>query len=91
LLDAGAAAAMRAGINSLLPVGVLGVRGQFNPGDSVRLVGPDGSEIARGLTRLGALDVARSAGKKGHELDLLFGIAGADVLVVHKDDLVLSD
>jgi glutamate 5-kinase len=90
LLDAGAAAAMRAGKSSLLPVGVLGVRGQFNPGDSVRLIGPDGSEVARGLTRLGALDVARSAGKKGRELDLLFGIDGSDVLVVHKDDLVVS-
>lgn len=90
LLDAGAAAAMRGGKSSLLPIGVLGVRGQFNPGDSVRLVAPDGTEVARGLTRLGALDVARAAGKKGRELDLLFGIDGSDVLVVHKDDLVVS-
>jgi glutamate 5-kinase len=88
LLDSGAASAMAAGKSSLLPVGVLGVRGQFDPGDSVRLVAPDGSEVARGLTRLGALDVARSAGKKGRELDLLFGIDGSDVIVVHKDDLV---
>ncbi|HMJ10314.1 MAG TPA: glutamate 5-kinase [Polyangiaceae bacterium] len=90
LLDGGAAAAMAAGKSSLLPVGVLGVRGQFDPGDSVRLVAPDGSEVARGLTRLGALDVARSAGKKGRELDLLFGIDGSDVIVVHKDDLVVA-
>jgi hypothetical protein len=39
-----------------LPIGVLGVRGEFNPGDAVRLVAADGSEIGRGLSRLGAMD-----------------------------------
>jgi glutamate 5-kinase len=90
LLDAGAIRAVGEGKSSLLPVGVLGVRGEFNPGDAVRLVGVDGLEIGRGLTRLGALDVARSAGKKGEELELLFGSDGRDVVVVHKDDLVLA-
>jgi glutamate 5-kinase len=90
LLDEGACRAVSAGKSSLLPIGVLGVRGEFNPGDAVRLVGADGSEIGRGLTRLGALDAARSAGKKGDELTLLFGSNGADVVVVHKDDLVIA-
>lgn len=91
VLDDGAAKAMRAGKSSLLPVGVVGVRGDFNPGDAVRLVAPDGSEVARGLTQLGALDAARSAGKKGAELGLLFGNGPGDLVVVHKDDLVVSD
>lgn len=91
LLDAGATEAVRAGKSSLLPVGVLGVRGEFNPGDAVRLLGPDGAEVGRGLTRLGALDAARSAGKKGPELELLFGGAGVDLVVVHRDDLVVVD
>jgi glutamate 5-kinase len=91
LIDEGAVRAMRGGRSSLLPIGVLGVRGQFDPGDSVRLVGLDGGEVGRGLTRLGALDVARAAGKKGRELDLLFGVEGADLVVVHKDDLVVTD
>jgi glutamate 5-kinase len=90
LLDAGAVRALRAGKSSLLPVGVLGLRGQFNPGDSVRLVALDGDEVGRGLTRLGALDVARAAGKKGKDLELLFGSGAADLVVVHKDDLVLA-
>jgi hypothetical protein len=42
------------------------------------------------LTRLGALDVARAAGKKGDELELVFGEGGKDTLIVHKDDLVLT-
>jgi glutamate 5-kinase len=91
VLDEGAAQAMRAGKSSLLPIGVLGVRGEFNPGDAVRLLAPDGSEVGRGLTQLGALDAARSAGKKGDELALLFGHARGDIVVVHKDDLVVGD
>ncbi|HMR04617.1 MAG TPA: glutamate 5-kinase [Polyangiaceae bacterium] len=87
LLDAGAAVAIRSGTSSLLPVGVLGLRGQFNPGDSVRLVDPDGLEVGRGLTRLGALDVASAAGKRGPELEMRFGPASRDLVVVHKDDL----
>lgn len=90
LLDAGAVRVVLEGKASLLPVGVLGVRGQFNPGDAVRLVAPDGAEVGRGLTRLGALDVARAAGKKGDELDLVFGEGGKDTLIVHKDDLVVT-
>jgi glutamate 5-kinase len=91
LLDDGAAVALKNGKSSLLPIGVVGVRGEFNPGDAVRLVAPDGVEIGRGLTRLGALDASRSAGKKGPELSNLFGSDGPDVVVVHRDDLVLSD
>ena len=90
LLDAGAVRVVLEGKSSLLPVGVLGLRGQFNPGDAVRLVAPDGAEVGRGLTRLGALDVARAAGKKGGELDLVFGEGGKDTLIVHKDDLVVT-
>jgi glutamate 5-kinase len=90
ILDDGAVRAMRGGKSSLLPIGVVGVRGQFNPGDAVRLVALDGSEVGRGLTRLGALDVARSAGRKGPELENLFGSGGADSVVVHKDDLVVT-
>jgi glutamate 5-kinase len=87
LLDAGAAVAIRSGTSSLLPVGVLGLRGQFNPGDSVRLVDPEGVEVGRGLTRLGALDVASAAGKRGPELEIRFGPRSRDLVVVHKDDL----
>ncbi len=54
------------------------------------LVAIDGTEIGRGLTRLGALDVARSAGKKGAELEIVFGNGGSDAVVVHKDDLVVQ-
>lgn len=90
LVDAGAEKALSGGKSSLLPVGVVGVRGEFNVGDAVRLVGLSGNELGRGLTRLGALDVSRAAGKQQGELALLFGGDAKELVVVHKDDLVLS-
>jgi glutamate 5-kinase len=90
LLDAGAVRAMREGKSSLLPIGVVGVSGEFNAGDAIRLVALDGSEVARGLTRLGTSDVARAAGKKRAELEVSFGAAGSELVIVHKDDLVVS-
>ncbi len=86
LLDEGAARAIQGGKSSLLPVGVVGVRGDFFPGDAVELVALNGSVVGRGLTRLGAIDVARTAGKKGQDLTNL--LATTDIVVVHKDDLV---
>jgi glutamate 5-kinase len=91
VLDAGAVAAVRSGKASVLPVGVLGVRGEFAVGDAVRLVGPDGQEVGRGLSRLGALDAARAAGKKGALLEAVLGAGRTEIVVVHKDDLVVSE
>jgi len=89
LVDAGAARVVEQGASSLLPVGVLGIRGDFRRGDSVLVVDSQGREIGRGLTRLSALEVAASAGKKGEELAAALGGA-EDAVVIHKDDLVLE-
>ncbi len=89
LLDKGAVAAVVERGRSLLPVGVLGVRGEFGPGDAVTLVAPDGREIGRGLARLGTSETAAIAGKKSKDLAALRGSEG-DVVVVHRDDLVLA-
>ncbi len=89
LIDEGAAKALSRGDCSLLPVGVLGLRGDFRRGDSVRVTSPDGRDVARGLTRLSALEVARCAGKKGDELTAALGGMG-DTVLIHKDDLVLA-
>jgi glutamate 5-kinase len=88
VVDPGAVLALQSGKKSLLPIGVLGVRGQFDPGDAVRLVGPNGEEIARGLSRLSSLEAARIAGVR----DVAQPVDTKElstVVVVHKDDLVL--
>jgi glutamate 5-kinase len=64
VLDRGAAHAVRTKSTSLLSIGVLGVRGRFVEGDAVRLLDADGTEIARGLVRVGAEDALRTAGTK---------------------------
>jgi glutamate 5-kinase len=89
LLDRGAVEAVIERGRSVLPVGVLGVRGEFGPGDAVTLVSPDGREIGRGLARLGASEAAAIAGKKGEDLAALRG-TDEDIVVVHRDDLVLA-
>lgn len=89
LLDRGAVEAVVERGRSVLPVGVLGIRGEFGPGDAVTLVAPDGREIGRGLARLGASEAAAIAGKKGEDLAVLRG-SEEDIVVVHRDDLVLA-
>ena len=87
LLDRGAAEAVRAKGKSVLSVGVLGVRGDFRAGDAVRLVDPDGRELARGLARCTAADAALAAGKAREDLpEELASLA----MVVHADDLVVG-
>lgn len=88
VLDAGAAEAIRSGGRSLLPAGVMGVRGDFSPGDSVVLLGPDGAEIARGLSRYATRDVAKLAGANTRDIQELLGFHGGDE-IVHRDDLVV--
>jgi glutamate 5-kinase len=88
LIDAGAVAALVERQCSLLPAGVLGVRGDFAQGDSVSLLTSEGREIARGLSRYGMHEVARLAGAKAAEIAARIGHYAGDA-VVHRDDLVL--
>ncbi len=85
-VDAGAANALRRG-KSLLPAGVTAVEGQFRRGDAVRIVGPDGAEIAIGLIAYDAEAARRIAGRQSREIEALLGYKGRDVLV-HRDDMV---
>ncbi len=80
VLDHGAAEAVSKN-RSVLAVGVLGVRGSFQPGDSVSLFDTAGRELARGLVRLSAGDAARVAGRRNED--------GEAHELVHKDDLVV--
>lgn len=88
VLDAGAAHAIKQKQTSLLPAGVIGVRGDFEPGDPVSLVGPEGAEIARGLSRYGVRDAARLAGARSPEIAERLGYDGGAEMV-HRDDLVV--
>ena len=84
LLDAGAVAALRERGASLLAAGVTGVEGDFDSGDPIELVGPDGAVIARGLVGFDAPDLPALLGHKSADLPVEFRRE-----VVHRDDLVL--
>jgi glutamate 5-kinase len=86
-VDEGAVKALR-GRKSLLPAGVIGTSGSFGRGDTVSIVGPDGSEVARGICAYSDRDAARIMGRKSREIETLLGFRGRDEMV-HRDDLVL--
>lgn len=88
-IDAGAATALRAG-KSLLPVGAIAVEGHFERGDAIRITGPDGAVIARGVSGYDAGDARRICGCKTGDIEALLGYRRASALV-HADDIVLSD
>jgi glutamate 5-kinase len=87
-VDAGAVRALRDG-RSLLPAGVTKVDGHFDRGDPVVVLGPDGAEIARGLSAYSRGDAERIQGRRSSELEALLGFRGRDE-IIHRDDLVLS-
>ncbi len=87
-VDAGAVAAVLAGQASLLAAGVTGFAGEFEAGDPIEIVGPDGQAVARGLVAFDSLYLPEVVGQSTSELRDALG-AGFDRAVVHRDDLVL--
>jgi glutamate 5-kinase len=87
-VDAGAVAALACG-KSLLPAGVIKSLGRFERGDTVSVLAPDGSEVARGICAYSDADAARIMGRQSSEIEALLGYRGRDEMI-HRDDLVLT-
>jgi glutamate 5-kinase len=86
LIDEGAAHVLRARGSSLLPVGVIGIEGDFEAGDAVE-VAVDGSVVGKGIVDYSATELAPVIGKKSSEVrDLL---PNAPDEVIHRDRFVL--
>jgi glutamate 5-kinase len=86
-VDDGAVRALMGG-KSLLPAGVVGAVGRFDRGDTVSILGPDGTEVARGICAYSDADAARILGRQSAEIEKVLGFRGRDEMV-HRDDLVL--
>jgi glutamate 5-kinase len=86
-VDDGAVRALMGG-KSLLPAGVTRAVGRFDRGDTVSIVGPDGTEIGRGICAYSDVDAARIIGRKSADIEKVLGFRGRDE-IVHRDDLVL--
>ena len=88
-LDAGAVKVLRESGRSLLPVGVVNVKGNFSRGDLVSLTDSKGNEVARGLVNYPADEARRIAGRASGDIEPLLGYGG-DPEMIHRDNLVLA-
>jgi glutamate 5-kinase len=86
-VDEGAVRALMGG-KSLLPAGVTRSVGRFERGDTVSILAPDGTEVARGICAYSDGDAAKIIGRKSTEIEKVLGFRGRDE-IVHRDDLVL--
>ncbi|WP_106848329.1 glutamate 5-kinase [Blastococcus sp. Marseille-P5729] len=84
VLDEGAVRAVAGRRKSLLPAGITGSVGNFEVGDAVELVGPDGLAIARGLVAYSSEELPDLIGKQTHDLD-----ADHQREVMHRDDIAV--
>ncbi|MGA8053901.1 MAG: glutamate 5-kinase [Burkholderiales bacterium] len=87
-LDVGAARALAAGGKSLLPIGVVAVEGEFDRGEVVACIDPEGREIARGLVNYGAAETRRIRGRASAEIEAVLGYVDEPELI-HRDNLVV--
>jgi glutamate 5-kinase len=88
ILDAGAVQALAGQGKSLLPIGVLKVVGEFQRGEVVGCVDPNGRDIARGLVNYSAEEARRIARKPSSEIVAILGYMEEPELI-HRDNLAL--
>src|SRR5690606_29322146 len=86
-VDAGAARALLSG-KSLLPIGVTTVRGQFQRGDAIAILDPNGREVARGLASLGRDEAEAVKGKNSARIEQMLG-HDTRTEMVHRDNMVV--
>jgi glutamate 5-kinase len=86
-VDAGARDALVLRQKSLLPSGIVGVRGEYKSGDVVSLLCGD-QEFARGLSNFSAEEIERIRGKKTSQIVKELGTVLFDE-VIHRDNLVI--
>jgi len=77
VVDSGAESALLKNGKSLLPVGIISVKGKFQAGAMVSIADENEQEFARGLVNLSSKEIEEALGKKG---------IGE---VVHRDNLVI--
>jgi glutamate 5-kinase len=87
VVDEGAATALRERGTSLLPVGITGVEGEFEPGDAVEVTA-NGRPIGKGIVNYSAVELRRVIGLKTADVRELLPRASDEA--VHRDYFVLE-
>ena len=89
-VDAGAAKVICTHGKSLLPIGVIRVRGDFDDGAAVTVHDDQGNKIAVGLANYSSDEMRKIMGHQTSEIDWILGYRRNDE-AIHADNLVLLD
>jgi len=90
VIDRGAERAILKKGKSLLPSGMVEVRGRFSLGNSVLLLNEAGDQIAVGMVNYHSGDIRKIMGAKSAEIESRLGFKHDDE-VIHRDNLVLAE
>jgi glutamate 5-kinase len=77
IIDEGAVTALVDRAKSLLPIGVVDLKGSFPAGVAVEVLDPSGQLVAKGLARMGSEELGGMIGKR------------SPLEAIHRDDLVV--
>jgi glutamate 5-kinase len=88
VLDAGAVLKLTKEGKSLLPIGVIGVHGEFGRGDVITCVDEGGRAISRGMTNYTSSEARRIIRKPSSEINAILGFVEEPELI-HRDNMVL--
>jgi glutamate 5-kinase len=88
IVDDGARRALLEGGKSLLPAGIVEVRGEFAPGDTVSVMSSAGAELARGLVAYPSDELRLIRGLQSTAIEARLGYKSIDE-AIHRDDLVI--
>lgn len=88
VLDGGACRALVESGKSLLPSGIVEVRGKFGIGDPVHCLDADGKAVAAGLANYDAEAVQKIQGVKTAQIADVLGYKYSDE-IIHRDNLVI--
>ena len=86
IIDQGALKAIQNN-KSLLPAGVLKIKGRFNRGDVIKILNIKNIKVGIGVIAYDSSDAKKIIGKKSKDIKEILGYEGRDELI-HKDDLV---
>ncbi|RMF00690.1 MAG: glutamate 5-kinase [Chloroflexi bacterium] len=87
--DGGAVTALVSRGKSLLVVGITRVSGDFERGAIVRVLGPDGHEVGRGLAHYKAADLRAICGKQSGQIASILGFDYGPT-AIHRDNLIVT-
>lgn len=90
VIDSGAVHAIRNLHKSLLPAGIVGVKGKFYKGDVVKIKTESDEELARGVVSFSSDQIIGMKGKKSSEIKKILNLSSSATEIIHRNSLVLT-